>query len=127
MRTFKTKPTGRFAAREGIEDGAPCKAVERVTKGLIDADLGDGIIKRRIARQGQGRSGEFRVIVAHLRGEWAFFVHGFAKRDRGNLRPRELRALRSLAVEMLGLGAPDLDAMLANGTISGVNCDEQAV
>lgn len=100
MRTFKTKPFGRFAAREGIEDGALCEAVERAAKGLIDADLGDGVIKQRIARQGQGRSGGFRVIVVYRRGERAFSVHGFAKKDRDNLQPRELRALRTLADEM---------------------------
>ena len=127
MRTFKTKPFGRFATREEIEDGAQCEAVERAAKGLIGADLGGGVIKQRIARRGQGRSGGFRVIVAFRRGERAFFVHGFAKSDRENLRPRELTALRSLADEMLGLDAAGLEAMLANGTISEVDCDDQAV
>lgn len=127
MRTFKTKPFGRFAAREGIEDGALCEAVERTAKGLIGADLGGGVIKQRIARQGQGRSGGFRVIVAFRRGDRAFFVHGFAKSERENLRPRELTALRSLADEMLGLDDAGQEAMLANGTISEVDCDDQAV
>ncbi len=127
MRTFKTKPFGRFATREEIEDGALCEAVERAAKGLIGTDLGGGVIKQRIARRGQGRSGGFRVIVAFRRGERAFFVHGFAKSDRENLRPRELTALRSLANEMLGLDAAGLEAMLTNGTISEVDCDDQAV
>ncbi|MCY4590323.1 MAG: type II toxin-antitoxin system RelE/ParE family toxin [Alphaproteobacteria bacterium] len=127
MRTFKTKPFGRFTTREEIEDGALCEAVERAAKGLIGADLGGGVIKQRIARRGQGRSGGFRVIVAFRRGERAFFVHGFAKSDRENLRSRELTALRSLADEMLGLDAAGLEAMLANGTISEVDCDDQAV
>ncbi len=127
MGTFKTKPVGRFATREEIEDGALCEAVERAMKGLIGADLCGGVIKQRIARRGQGRSGGFRVILAFRRGESAFFVHGFAKSDRENLRPRELTALRSLADEMLGLDAASLEAMLANGTISEVDCDDQAV
>ena len=127
MRTFKTKPFGRFATREEIENGALCEAVERAAKGLIGADLGSGVIKQRIARRGQGRSGGFRVIVAFRRGERAFFVHGFAKSDRENLRPWELTALRSLADEMLGLDAAGLEAMPANGTISEVDCDDQAV
>ena len=127
MRTFKTKPFGRFATREEIEDGALCEAVERAMKGLIGADLGGGVIKQRIARRGQGRSGGFRVIVAFRRGEHAFFVHRFTKSDRENLRPRELTALRSLADEKLGLDAASLEAMLANGTISEVDCDDQEV
>ena len=123
MRAFKTKPFARFAVREGIDDGALCEAVERAVKGLVDADLGGGVIKQRIARQGQGRSGGFRVLVLFRRGDRAFFVHGFAKSDRENLRRKELMALRSLADEMFGLDGPGLEAMLANGTISEVNCD----
>ena len=57
------------------------------------------------------------------RGERAFFVHGFAKSDRENLRRNELGALRALANEMPGLDGPGLDAMLSNGTIGEVNCD----
>ena len=75
------------------------------------------------ARKGQGRSGGFRVIVLFRRGERSFFVHGFAKSDRENLRRNELRALRELANEMFGLDEPGLEAMLANATISEVNCD----
>ena len=57
------------------------------------------------------------------RGERAFFVHGFAKSDRENLRRNELGALRALANEMLGLDGLGLDAMLSNGTVGEVNCD----
>ena len=127
MRTSKTKPFARFASREGIADEALCDAVERTGKGLIDADLGGGVIKQRVARRGQGRSGGFRVLAVFRREERAFFVHGLAKSDRDNLRRRELEALKSLADELLGLDGPDLEAMLANGTISEVNCDAQAI
>ena len=127
MRTFKTKAFARFADREGIADEALCDAVERAARGLVDADLGGGVIKQRIARRGQGRSGGFRVIVVFRRGARAFFVHGLAKSDRDNLRRREFGALRALADEMLGLDGPRLEAMVANGTISEVSCDGQAV
>ena len=123
MRTFKTKPFARFAAREGIGDRALCDAVERIAKGLVDADLGGGIVKQRIARPGRGKSAGVRAILVLRRGERAFFVHGFAKSDRENLRRNELRALRVLADELLAVDGPSLEAMLANGTISEVNCD----
>ena len=123
MRTFKTKPFARFANREGITDEALRDAVRRARRGQVDADLGGGVVKQRIARQGQGRSGGFRVLVMFRRGDRAFFVHGFAKSDRENLRRKELMALRTLADEMFGLDEPGLEAMLANGTISEVNCN----
>ncbi len=89
--------------------------------------LGGGVIKQRIARKGGGRSGGFRTIVVFRRGELAFFVHGFAKSDRDNLRRKELSGLRSLANEYLGLDAAGLTAAQATGTIIEVECDDQAV
>ena len=127
MRTFKTKVFARFADREGMDDAALRDAVRRAGEGLIDADLGGGVIKQRIARKGQGRSGGFRSIVLFRRGELAFFVYGFAKSDRQNLRRDELGAFRLLADEMLKLDDADLQAALANGTIIEVTEDVQAV
>ncbi len=99
----------------------------RAAKGSVDADLGRGVIPQRIARRGQGRSGGFRVLVSLRRGDRAFFLHGFAKRDRKNLRRKELMALRTPADVMFLLDGPGLEAMLANPTIREVTCDGQAV
>ena len=127
MQTFKTKAFARFADREGLEDAALCEAMRRARSGLIDADLGGGAIKQRIARKGGGRSGGFRTIVVFRRGGPAFFVHGFAKSDRENLRRKELSGLRSLANEYLALDAAGLAAAQAVGAIIEVECDDQAV
>ena len=123
MRTFKTKAFARFADREGMEDAALREAVRRAGKGLIDADLSGGVIKQRIARKGGGRSGGFRLIVLFRRDELAFFVYGFAKSDRENLRRDELKAFRTLADAMLKLDEVGLQAALANGTIIEVKND----
>ncbi len=127
MQTFKTKAFARFADREGLEDAALCEAVRRARDGLLDADLGGGVIKQRVARKGGGRSGGFRTIVVFRRGALAFFVHGFAKSDRENLRRKELSGLRSLADEYLALDAAGLAAAQAVGAIIEVECDDQAV
>ena len=127
MQTSKTKAFARFADREGLEDAALCEAVRRARDGLIDADLGGGVIKQRIAREGDGRSGGFRTLVVFRRGALAFFVHGFAKSDRENLRRKELSGLRLLADEYLALDAAGLAAAQAVGAIIEVECDDQAV
>ena len=127
MLTFKTKPFARFAHREGIADEALCDAVERAARGLVDADLGGGVIKQRVARRGQGRSGGFRTIVVFRRGERAFFVYGFSKSGRENLRRDELETYRLLADEYLALDPSGLAAALAFGAIVEVSCDDQAV
>jgi len=122
MRVFKTKPFTRFASHEGIVDTELCDAIRRAENGLADADLGGGIIKLRFARKGQGKSGGFRSIVLFRRGERAFFVYGFAKSDRDNIRPNELKAFRKLADEMLALDAKALAMAVRNGTIMEVRC-----
>ena len=104
MRTFKTKAFARFADREGLEDAALHEAAGRLRRGLIDADLGGGVIKQRIARKGGGRSGGFRTIVLLRRGELAFFVHGFAKSSRKTLRRDELAAFRFAGRRVSGAG-----------------------
>ena len=123
LHTFKTKPFARFADREGISDKALCDAVRRVERGLIDADLGGGVIKQRIARQGQGRSGGYRAIVLFRRGNHCFFVYGFAKSGRDNLRRDELKAFRLLADEMFAMDDAGLRAALSNGSMTEVACD----
>lgn len=120
MRTFKTKPFARFAGREGIADSALKDAIRRAEEGLIDADLGGGVIKQRVARKGQGKSGGYRTIVLFRRGHRAFFAYGFAKNDRDNLRPDELAAFRKLADAMLALDDASLAAALKNGTITEI-------
>jgi len=67
MRVFMTKPFVRFASRERIADEELCEAVRRAERGLIDADLGGGVIKQRLARAGQGKSGGFRSILLFRR------------------------------------------------------------
>ncbi len=117
MRVFKTKPFTRFSAKDGITDSALLDAIQRADAGLIDADLGGGVIKLRLARQGQGKSGGFRSIVLFRRGARAFFVYGFAKNDRDSIDRQELRAFRLLATEMLALDDRALEAAMKNGTI----------
>jgi hypothetical protein len=123
MRVFKTKPFARFADHERIDDEALCDAVHRAESGAVDADLGGGVIKQRIARKGQGKSGGFRSIVLFRKGDRAFFVYGFAKSGRDNIRTDELKAFRKLADTMLKLDDRALGAVMANGTITEVICD----
>lgn len=122
MRVFKTKPFARFANHEGISDAELCDAIRRAAAGLVDADLGGGVIKQRLAREGQGKSDGFRSIALFRRSEKAFLVYGFGKSDRENIRVDELKAFRKLAGEMLGLDDNALAAAMKNGTITEIRC-----
>jgi hypothetical protein len=101
VRIYRTKWVGRFARREKIKDGDLADAVRRAGRGLIDADLGGGIIKQRVARAGQGRSGGFRMLLAYQNGHRAVFLYGFAKSERENIANDELQTLREIGAAWL--------------------------
>ncbi len=90
MRIYKVKGFARFQCRERIEDAALAKAVRGMEGGLIDADLGGGLFKQRVARPGQGKSGGYRTVIAYRRGERAVILLGFAKSERGNIDDDEV-------------------------------------
>jgi hypothetical protein len=102
-------------------------AISDASRGLIDADLGGGVLKQRVARQGGGKSGGFRTIILFRTGERAFFVHGFAKNERDAIRDDELAAFKLLAAEMLAYDDEALAKAMGNGTLTEVARDDQAV
>lgn len=126
MRIFKNKSFARFARRQEILDVDLCEAIRQIERGLIGADLGGGVIKQRIARQGAGKSGGFRTLILFRIREKAFSVHGYAKNETDNLRVDELVALKKLAASMLGYIDLELQKAIANGTLLEVNCDGQS-
>ena len=124
MRIFKNKPFVRFARKAALGDEALRKVVSDAEMGLVDADLGGGVIKQRIARAGGGKSGGFRTIVLFRSGERAFFVHGFARSEQDNIGDDELAAFKMLATEMLGYGDAAIAAALSTGALMEVSGDD---
>jgi hypothetical protein len=120
VRVFKTKVFDRFARSQRIRDQQLREAVERARRGLVDADLGGGIIKQRVARPGQGRSGGFRVLLAFDPNMRAIFIYGFAKNERDNINDKELRTLREIAVAWLAASIPQIEREVANGRLQEV-------
>jgi hypothetical protein len=79
VRIFKTRWIARFARKSRISDAMLVEAIRRAERGLIDADLGGGVIKQRIGREGQGRSGGYRTLIAFRLGDRAVFMFAFCK------------------------------------------------
>jgi hypothetical protein len=124
MRAFKNKSFARFARKSRITDAALCAAIADASRGLVDADLGGGVLKQRIARQGGGKSGGFRTIVLFRVRERAFFVHGFAKNEQDNIGDDELAAFKMLAAEMMAYDDEALATAIANGALMEVMCND---
>lgn len=120
MRIFKNAWFGRFARREKIKDAVLKDAIARAERGIIDAELGGGVTKQRIARPGQGRSGGYRSITIFQKGERAIFVYGFAKSDRENLELDELVGFKKLAKLWSTLSDQKIDAMIKNQELTEI-------
>jgi hypothetical protein len=117
MRIFKTKCFNRYARRERIEDCSLCEAINRAEQGIIDADLGGGIVKQRVARQGKGRSGGYRLLIAYHCGDRSVFLYGFAKKECENIENDELITLRELAASWLEASDKSIEHAIKTGVL----------
>lgn len=120
MRIFKTKWMARFARKAGIDDAVFVEAIERAEKGLIDADLGGGLIKQRVGRPGQGKSGGYRTIIAIRFGDRAFVLFAFAKNELDNISQDNLRSLRDVADKWFATSPLDIEQAIEAGEIKEI-------
>lgn len=111
---LKTQAFDRWMEKAPLTDDALCKAVTEMEQGLIDADLGGGVVKKRIALPGRGKSGGTRTIVATNKGDRWSFLYGFAKKDRENITANELDEFRITAQELLSFPESVIRKMIEN-------------
>ncbi|MBL1140801.1 MAG: type II toxin-antitoxin system RelE/ParE family toxin [Proteobacteria bacterium] len=102
MRIFKTKRFHKWASNEGLSDEVLSIAVDEMEHGLIDANLGGNVYKKRISLQDRGKRSGVRTLLAFKQEECTFFMYGFAKNERSNIKDDELKALKAYARELLG-------------------------
>jgi hypothetical protein len=124
MRIFKNKVFTRFARKAALDDAALRASILAAERGLIDADLGGGVIKQRIARPGAGKSGGFRTIIVFRAGDRAVFVYGFGKNERHNIRDDELTEFKRLAALLLSYGDSQIGLAIEEGVLIEVSDDE---
>ena len=124
MKVFKNAWFGRFARKENISAQMLWDAVDRAEKGLVDADLGGGVIKQRIARPGESKSKGYRSILVYRKGDKSFFVYGFPKSDLGNIRDDELEQFKKAAKTILSLPDEQIRQLIENGQFEEVKKDD---
>jgi hypothetical protein len=116
-RIFQTKVFARLARAEGVATEWLSRCLREAEDGLIEANLGRGLIKQRLARPGQGKSGSLRTVVVFRRGNRAIFIDIFAKKDKANFTEDELKAYRKLAGILLSWSDKQISEALAAGTL----------
>lgn len=117
MKVYQTKVFARFVRKAGISAARLVEAADAVAAGEFDADLGGGVFKQRIARDGGGKSGGFRAILLFRVGKNVFLVHGFGKNEKANVSAKERAALMRLADVMLALPDQEIDAAVEAGEL----------
>ena len=106
--------------KTGLTDRALCSAVAEMAESLIDADLGGGIVKKRVGLAGRGKRGGARTLVATNKGTRWFFLYGFEKSDRANITDDELEALKEIAEQLLARTGKQLDEAVQDGSLEEI-------
>ena len=120
-RIYMNRWFAKFANREGISDATLVAAIDQANRGLIDADLGGGLLKQRVAREGEGKSGGYRTLVFFRQEERAIFAFGFAKSDKANLSAVELKVYKKAAKIVLALTQAQIDTEVREERLFEVN------
>lgn len=124
MRIVKTSQFARFADKQKISDNLLYETILRAEQGLIDANLGGNVIKQRVARQGQGRSSGYRVLIFYKIQDNHFFVAGYAKNEQDNLSHSELNALKQMATIYENYSEEHLDLLCKQRILIEVQAGE---
>jgi hypothetical protein len=124
LKIFKTRFFERWTKKERVKDSQLSDAVQEIQAGLIDADLGKGLIKKRMARDGYGKSGGYRTLIAFKKNERIVFLFGFSKNDRENIDESEEEIYKSLANHYLSMNEVILHRMISEKKLIEVNYEK---
>ncbi len=117
MRIYKTKVFARWADKEGLPDDDLISAITELEAGSVEASLGNYLYKKRIARQGQGKRGSYRTVIAFRHAERAFFLFGFEKGAKDNISSKEKKALATMAKQFMGYTQHALEKAMKSGAL----------
>jgi hypothetical protein len=120
---FKTKLFHRWMTKIDLDDKALCISVAEMHDGLIDANLGSNIYKKRVAIKGQGKRGGARTIVASFLEERWFFIYGFSKNAQSNISSKEKEALTKLGNDLLEFKDNEITVAIESGNLLEVSCE----
>lgn len=114
MSIYKTAAFNKWQKKVSVGDNSLLTAIKEIEMGLVDANLGGGVFKKRVARKGFGKSGSFRTILAsNYKGRW-IFIFGFAKNEKANIDHQELLAIQEYAKFLMSLDAIQINQLIEN-------------
>ena len=115
MKRLMTRHFSKWANKQDISIKELTKALDEIKSGQFEVSLGGHILKKRIRFQGKGKSKSGRTIICYKKGDRAIFIHGFAKNEKSNLSPKELKAFKELSKVLLGMSIKQINTAVRNG------------
>lgn len=107
-----------------VTDADIVDAAQEMVQGLIDANLGGHLVKKRVALRGRGKSAGARTIVATKFEQRWVFLFGFEKNERSNIDASELEVLQELAASLLDLDQKAIAVAINAGQLFQLQGDE---
>ena len=112
MKIIKTKLFAKGAIKNTVDDSQLIKAANEIASDIYEANYGGGVIKKRVASKGRGKSGSVRTIVAFKEGNHCFYIYGFAKNARNNISSNEEKAIKIVAKALLAYSDVELSKLM---------------
>ena len=125
MRIFKYRHFKRWAKDEDITDQTLIDTANEIKAGLVDANLGGGLYKKRVPREGQGKRGGYRVLLAYKQDKHVFFLYGFAKNEKDNINDEQKGAFLDLAKYFLTVNEQEIAELVKINELVEINYGEE--
>jgi len=116
-RVFLTKSFSKWAERVGLLDAKLIKAVKEIEVGLVDANLGGSLFKKRVGLNNQGKSASLRTLIGFRAGGHAFFLYGFAKNEKASISKQEKEALKEMVKVLSDMNNESLKKAIAKDAL----------
>lgn len=123
MKIFKYRLFEKWANKQDVSDDDLKKAVLEIESGLIDANLGGNVYKKRLSRPGQGKRGAHRTILLMKLGDKVIFAHGFSKGEKDNISKTELEGFKIMAEAFLNLSDAQTKTLIDNQNLIEISND----
>lgn len=120
MKIIKTKHFDKWAIKNRVSDESLNIAAKEIAIEIYEANYGGGVIKKRVANKGRGKSGSTRTIVAFKKGKHCFFIFGFEKNAKSNISSNEEKAFKIVAKSLLAYSDVEIDKLIEEGALVGV-------
>ena len=124
LRVFKVRSFGKWA-RNQLSDQELLDATTEMENGLAGDALGSSVYKKRVATQGRGKSGSYRVIVAFRTKLRVVFLVGYRKNEKSTLTKQEVEALRAISKVYLRASDAEISKLLKIGSLEEIKYEQE--